>query len=73
MCSALMSSEDPEVEATTKVHEESARVPTRNDSGLVFLGGPLRLVLNKFFLCTKARKCSGFAITYPNCPDNTHL
>ena len=64
-----MSSEDcimktREVEDTSKVNEESAPLPTRNDSGLV---------LNKFFLCTKARKGSGFATAYPNCPDNTHL
>ena len=61
------------VQDTSKVNEESAPVPTRNYSGLVFLGGPLRLVLNKFFLCTKARKGSGFAMIYPNCPDNKHL
>lgn len=49
-------------EDISKVNEKSAPVPTRNDSGLVFLGGPLILVLNKLFLCTKARKGSGFAI-----------
>jgi hypothetical protein len=62
-----------EVQDTSKVNVESAPVLTRNDSGLVFLGGPLRLVLNKPFLCTKARKGSGFAIIYPNRPDNTHF
>lgn len=45
--------EDPDVEGTSEVKEESACVPTANYFRLVFLGGPLWVVCYEFLLNTK--------------------